>query len=446
MSYKFNIFTGTFDDVGSSTAAAVPTYANLAAFPGSAVDGSLAVALDTDLVYVYDSDSSSWKLVNPTGVVKVAAYDNATTSVTSGAATVDPFVVDNITITDGMLVLFSNLSVGNNEVYKAAINAGTIVWTAQNVFTGLVTPVIGDQVVVQQGDGFAKQVGEFDGSTWLFNQTVRYFNGSDYSQQDAIVTSTLTDNTAAGTIFSVAYAGSENMIIEYSLKRGSVKEAGTLAVTTDGTDVAISSNSSATQDMGVSFSGSISGSDILIQYTTTSTGSDATMKYVVKRWSDSAGGPGGIPTYTSGGGSSPAAGSSGDIQFNSAGSLGANANFSYDSINNILLLGALEMSALRTVNLNDNQVSEAVVFTSDPIYEAMVVEYGIIRDTNFRTGKFLMATDGTTVSFFDDYVEQGSTGVVFSAIFSGGEVRIRYTSTSTGVAPVFKYSFRRWSA
>lgn len=60
---------------GGSSGSGVSTYANYAALPGSATDGTLAVTLDTDSLYVYDSTTSSWKLIaNPSSVVDLVSY------------------------------------------------------------------------------------------------------------------------------------------------------------------------------------------------------------------------------------------------------------------------------------------------------------------------------------------------------------------------------------
>ena len=50
---------------GSGGGSGVTTYANYAALPGSATDGTLAVTLDTDSLYVFDSATSTWKLIGP---------------------------------------------------------------------------------------------------------------------------------------------------------------------------------------------------------------------------------------------------------------------------------------------------------------------------------------------------------------------------------------------
>lgn len=380
------------------------------------------------------------------GTVKVDLYDPVTTSVTSGPAIVSPFVVDGVTISTGDTVLFSNLSVGNNEIYAANVSGPVISWTVVNAFNGVAAPTAGDLVVVTEGTSFANQIGEFNGTTWLFNFTVRYFNGTDYFEQSSINTSTLVDNTTNGTIFSVAFSGSENILVDYSIIRSGVKEIGTIDLTTDGATVAISVQGAALAATGVSFSSVISGSDIVLQYTTTSTGSDATMKYNIRRWSDAAGGPGGPPSYSGGASAVAAAGSPGDIQINSAGFLGATSNFNYDTAADILGLGGLEESILRSSAIADNQVAPATLFSSSVTFSSMTIEYSISRGVNFRTGRIIVSTDGLAASHSEDFVEQGTTGVTLSVTVSGGSVLVQYVSTNTGVGGTFKYTFRRWAA
>lgn len=67
MGFKFNPFSGTLDVVDGTgvTGGTVTTYANYAALPGSATDGTLAVTLDTNSLYVFDSATSTWKLIGP---------------------------------------------------------------------------------------------------------------------------------------------------------------------------------------------------------------------------------------------------------------------------------------------------------------------------------------------------------------------------------------------
>lgn len=102
---------------------------------------------------------------------------------------------------------------------------------------------------------------------------------------DALQTVTLTDNTI-GNVFSFAVASNKNFIVDYSIVRSAGKESGQIFISTDGTNVQVSGNCSTVVDCGVSFSGDINSGNVRLRYTTTSTGSDAAMKYVVKRWND----------------------------------------------------------------------------------------------------------------------------------------------------------------
>jgi hypothetical protein len=376
------------------------------------------------------------------GLIKATLNDPVDTSLPSSA----PTTIDGVVVTTGMTVLFSNLSTGNNEVYLATVSGSSISWVAQSIFPNGIVPLSGDTVIFTQGTAFADQVAVFNGTSWQVNNPVRYFNGANYFEQSALITSTLADATTNGTVFSVAYAGSQNQIVEYSVIRGSAKEVGTINLTTDGTNVGISVDGSSTAPTGVSFSAVISGSNLILQYTTTSTGSAATMMYNVRRWSDSSGGPAGLPSYTGGSSTVAAAGSNGNIQINSAGNLGASSNFSYDAVNNLVELGGMQVSILESAAIADNQVSPTTFLTIPTSYNAVVIDYSVNKSGNFRTGRILYATDGTNVSITGDYVEQGTTGVTISATVSGSNVNVQYTSTATGAAGTLKYSFRQWAA
>ena len=97
---------------------------------------------------------------------------------------------------------------------------------------------------------------------------------------------TLTDNTASPTAaISVAVATATSWIVEYSLTRGTGNfETGTLWVSTDGTSIDGAGGGVTVGTLGVTFSYDISGGNGRILYTTTSTGTNVTMKYVLKRW------------------------------------------------------------------------------------------------------------------------------------------------------------------
>jgi len=74
-----------------------------------------------------------------------------------------------------------------------------------------------------------------------------------------------------------------------------------------------------------------------------------------------------------------------------------------------------------------------------------IYEYSIVRGVNRKTGRLIVASDGTVASLIEDGVEQGSVGVSFSATISGGLVRIQYTTTNSGSNGSFKYFSKVWA-
>ncbi len=234
------------------------------------------------------------------GLYKIRLHDPVSTTLPLGAV-----LVDNVAVDPDDEVLFSNLTVDDNKIYKANGTAGNITsWTAQFAFGGFTAPFDGDTVIVQEGDGFADTIGTFTGTEWSFNNKVRYFNGADYWEVSSLNSAAILDNQVApADIFAINYANSENIIVDYSIKRGALKEAGSLIMTTNGATVGIAGPSvDLAASLGINFTGVISGPQIKLQYTSTNTGVAAQIKFVIRRWSDQAGGPGGIPSYSGGGG------------------------------------------------------------------------------------------------------------------------------------------------
>ena len=383
------------------------------------------------------------------GITQVNLYDPVDTSLPTGIIT-----IDGVSVTANMLVLFSNLSTGNNEIYQANGTGTSITgWTAQYAFNGNQVPVSGNLVIITQGISFANQIGEFNGTTWQFNHVVRYFgSGNDsanYWEQSGLMTNTLSDNTVNGTVFSIAYLGSQNIIVDYSILRGSspeYKETGSLYITTDGINVSVvEGGANLNGSSGVSFSGIISGSNLVLRYTTTSTGSSATLKYSIKRWSDAAGGPSGPPSYSaaSGSGVTSLNGESGAITLVAGSGITVTP-----SGNNITIAASGGGGGLQgPFTVLDNQPSPVTLFSytaSTALYA--VFEYSILKNGSYRVGRLLVSTDGTSMtSESDDYVETGTSGVFLSAMYSGGNVNIQYTSTNTGASGTLKYFVTSWS-
>ena len=376
-------------------------------------------------------------------------YDPVTTNLAT--ITGVPVVIDNVSVLDKDTVLFSNLASGNNRIYRATVVAGNVTaWAAVGSFQQGLDPSASETVRFRKGDGFKQQLAVFDGTTWSVNDVVRYFSGTDYWEMSSLKTATLLDNTTDN-VFTVVLSGSENWIIDYSLIRGTAKETGTIHMTSDGTDVSVTTTGSYIGMSGVHFTGDIDSGNIRLRYTADPSGDDATMKFYTKRWSNAPGGPAGPINYTGGGGGGggAAAGSAGDIQYNSAGVLAGNSNFKIDTVNGALNLAGLQQSVLSAgITVTDNVGIPTTLFTySASSYKFAVIEYSIERDVNYRVGRIILAHDGAgpVVGFSDDYVENTATGIMLSADVDSGSVRIRFTSTATGFNGTLRYSMRRWS-
>ena len=437
---------------------------NAASTPSIVVTNTANIPIDENVIVIASrlGDNTVWLWngenvittlpLTPTnlGLVRVGFYDPVSTALPTGSV-----VIDGISIVAGQTVLFSALSSGiNNAIYMANGTGGTITgWTVQYSFNGNAAPANGDTVIITSGNSFGNQVGEFNGTTWTFNATVRYFNGINYYEQDAIAVSTLTDNTVNGTVTSYNYLGSEYAIIDFSIHRGVNRDTGTIFVTTDGTNVKVAVGEAYIGDSGVSFTGAIVGGVFYLYYTTTSTGVSGTIKFMVRRWSDAAGGPAGVPSYSGSSSATTAAGPNESIQYNSGGLLDGSSNFLLDTAGNYIgITGAINLNGLSQsilsapITLLDNQsLAQALFSYPAASFPYVVIEYSVVRDGFRRLGRLLVANDGTITSESDDYIETAVTGVVLSTIIVGSSVVVKYTTTSTGFNGTFKYSGRAWS-
>jgi hypothetical protein len=384
-------------------------------------------------------------------LVKVKYFDPISQTVPTG----NPVVEDGSNVQAGDLVLFSNLTVGNNQIYMANGTGTNITgWTLQYLWNGSSVPSSADTVIIQEGAAFQDQIGKFNDTTWVFNDKVRYFGitsgasaSFNYFEQDAIATTTLNDNTTNGTVYTVSYVGSEYQIVDFSINRGSTRETGTIWITSDGTNVDVTTGAAYIGTSGVTFNGIISGSNLLLRYNTTSTGSSATMKFMIRRWSNASGGPAGVPSYSGASSAGAAGGPIDSIQYNNSGILDGSSSFLLDPTNGFIVLNGLHYSILSSpITITDNTASPATLFSyAAATYPYAVVEYSIVRNGAYRTGRLLIANDGSSTAISEDFVNTTTTGVTISATVSGGNVLVQYTSTSTGFNGTFKYSIRQWS-
>jgi hypothetical protein len=97
------------------------------------------------------------------------------------------------------------------------------------------------------------------------------------------------------------------------------------------------------------------------------------------------------------------------------------------------------------VSLSDNQGAAADVVTWSTTFTYAAFTYTIKRgSSNIRGGMVEVIHDGTNTNYNETGpVDLGTVGVTLTADVSGGDVRLRYTSTSTGTAPTFRYKLNR---
>jgi hypothetical protein len=380
------------------------------------------------------------------GNIQVTYYDPNSTSLPTGTSV----TVDGVMATNGDTVLYSNLTTGNNQIYTLSGVGSSIVWTPARAFNGAIAPYLGATVIVLKGNAFANQVGEYNGSTYSFNNAVRYFNGSDYWEQSSINTVAISNNTTAN-VFMINAPGSENIIMDYSIIRGSKKETGRLYITQDGLgNVAFANDAAYINSAGVTFSPSINSGVLVLNYVSDNSGNSGTMKFSIKRWSDAPGGPAGIPSYSGGSGSvaSGAAGSTLAIQINGgAGIFAADNRFQINAGANALVLNGLNQEVLSNpFTLLDGQSSPTTIVSFDQnLFPFIVLEYSLRRGGDTQVGRMLITNNGTTASLEDDKVDTAALGVAFTASLSGGQVLLQYMSTTSGFTSIFKYAARKWS-
>ena len=387
------------------------------------------------------------------GVIKVKLNDPYSTTLTTGI----PVTVDGVVVADQDRVLFTALTSNPNRIYSAVVSGGSVVsWNPEYDFGGFQDPSDGDFVVITSGTLFGDQLGKFTGTAFVFNDKVRYFNGADYFEQSSLFTSTILNNqSSAEDITTFNFSGSEYCILEYSIARGTARETGMLILSTDGIDVAFAQYGANLSSVGVVLSADISGTLLRVRYTSDSSGSAGTMKFHLRRWSNSAGGPSGVPSYTGGGGGGGGGGVTasgaplnGEVAiFTGASDITGNANFKFDTVNSAINLNGLNIGALQgPYTLADNTPTETAVISYDyTLYPFSIIEYSLERNNERRVGRILLTHNGSITNLSDDYSPTSDLGVAFYSDLSGSDIRLKYTTTSTTFNATMKLSIRKWA-
>lgn len=104
----------------------------------------------------------------------------------------------------------------------------------------------------------------------------------------SFITDTLSDNSSntALSSFTFAHATYNGVKIDYRIKEASTNNVrtGTLQVATDGSNASIVDTYTETSDPGVTWTAAVSGANVEIRYTTTSTGNSRNIKATVTKF------------------------------------------------------------------------------------------------------------------------------------------------------------------
>lgn len=108
--------------------------------------------------------------------------------------------------------------------------------------------------------------------------------GIDFQIQNALSApiTLLNDQNTFATILTLSSISIKAAIIEYSIIRSNTTESGSIFVSTDGSTLSFQVKKSDNNNTGISLYGTLSGSDILIQYLSTNTGQTGAFKYAIR--------------------------------------------------------------------------------------------------------------------------------------------------------------------
>jgi len=178
--------------------------------PGNPENGDIYV--DSDLgLRLYFNDT--WKNIPKTDQVKATFINKTNTALPSVA----PFLVDGIAVEDGDKVLFTNLTVGANRVYKATVEGSSIDWAVQSEFSQSFDADLADTVRIEKGVLYASSEFIFDGINWIWIK-LNTFTNTLGSEEDPFGDMYLKNLNLAGLISGSLILQAADTTIPYTLK------------------------------------------------------------------------------------------------------------------------------------------------------------------------------------------------------------------------------------
>ena len=390
----------------------------------------------------------------PVGSGLIVEYlDAASTTLPNVGMTSVTFDNGNAAV-NGDLILFTALNANNNSIYQISGVGTSIQYTLMTTFS---SNSAGKAVRFSKGSAYINQEAVFNGTSFIINDVLRLFNSGvnnqDFVEASSIKTTTLPLSTSDFVVFSVNAIGSNNILVNYSLSGTFGKVIGQLMITQDGTNIAIADSNATVGDSLVTFSADLNAGNVELTATNADT-ANIQMKYFVWRWSDTNGGPTGIPNYTGAINSSSvvAAGATGDVQFKGvSGNLDADPNFSWDSVNGTIDLNGYKVGIQSTFPILDNQsIPQVIMSFPANTNRWMHIQYGIERDvgnghTDTQIGRIMLVSNSVFSSLTDESTHTDVLGITFSTNVAAGIVYMYYVSTNVGNPATLKYQITSWN-
>lgn len=187
-----------YPDNGASSG--VPTYANLASFPVSPGDGDTAIALDTHLLYEYNSGALAWQVIGgPNTILSIGTFDSGTPAANGASIASNALILQSASATNPGLINTSTQTLAGIKTFNAAIYAdGGLDKSA----AGTLSIGTGNATIINIGNASA---------TVNIQGTTLYENVSQLQVTDPLIT--LNKGGGAGSAANSGFELEENSVI-----------------------------------------------------------------------------------------------------------------------------------------------------------------------------------------------------------------------------------------
>jgi trimeric autotransporter adhesin len=163
VAYSFNPLSGVFDITGT------PTYANSAALPTVAQDGSIALVLNTHTLYTYNAGLSSWvAIATPGDVLAVGTIDSNGASANGASINVaSQLIMQSASATVPGLINNTAQTLSGNKTFTGTISASNLSGTnSGDVTIGTANGLSLTSQVLSLGLASTSTTGALDSTDW----------------------------------------------------------------------------------------------------------------------------------------------------------------------------------------------------------------------------------------------------------------------------------------